>query len=235
MAFLTRIVERLRGGLAAGGRRWRTCWISPRRAGGACGGRLRPAEHGTKPLRRHWARDRRRRAPAARCPPLCRGASPSGQGGGTIGQELGQLRAALRHRMRRAYRCPAPGHARSAQAPPRASGGSPATRLGGCSRRAGRRTSALHPARHAHRRPSGAIRALTWDRVDLGGRLIDFADPAPRHAQGAGGCADQCDAARGARGGARRGACRHVVTFRGRPIGASAQGFAAAAERAGLP
>jgi len=158
-----------------------------------------------------------------------------GAGDGTIGQELGQLRAALRLAHEEGLTGPPPALKGPARPAPRQrwlTRDEAARLLDACAAAHLRLFVAL--AMHTGAR-SGAIRALTWDRVDLERRLIDYADPTKAATRKGRAVVPVnrtllaiLEAARPAAEGA------HVVSWRGRPIGDPRKAFAAAVAKAGL-
>lgn len=191
-------------------------------------------EHGAKPLVRHLGHKI-----AAGLRPLdsrgyakARGAE--GAGPGTVGYELRQLRAALRlaHAEGLIDTLPA------VKPPPRPEpksrwlGRQEAARLlEACTAQHLRLFVAL--AMHTGAR-SGAIRGLTWDRVDLDRRLIDYGDPTKARTKKGRAVVPINATLAAILGAARPEAGGHVVAWRGRPIGDPRRAFAAAAARAGL-
>jgi integrase len=192
--------------------------------------------HGAKALRRHLgARIAAELRPVdSRAYTQARGAE--GAGPGTIGYELRQLRAALRLAHAEGLIATFP----AVKPPPR-----PQPRQRWITREEAARLVAACDAPHVRLfvqlaihtgARSGAIRGLTWDRVDLEARVVDFADPEQAETRKGRAAVPLNDALHAALFEARREAdgCRFVVSFRGRPIGDPRRAFQAAAARAGL-
>ncbi len=196
----------------------------------------RRLEHGAKALLRHLgsriactlrATDARRYVELRR---------RDGIGEGTIGQELGQLRAALRLAHEDELLDAAPPGLRSPARPePRQRWltRDEAARLVDACRAPHLRLFVLL-ALHTGAR-SGAIRGLTWDRVDLARRLVDFADPSRRATRKGRALLPINSTLFEALARARPLATTtHVVAWRGAPIGDPRKAFASACARAGL-
>lgn len=80
-----------------------------------------------------------------------------------------------------------------------------------------------------------AILGLTWDRVDLGQRLIDLREPKATQAQKRRAVVPMNQTAHDALNAAQRGALsNYVVEYAGRRVASVKRGFAAACEAAGL-
>ena len=201
----------------------------------------RRLEHGAKPLRRHLGHKLAARLRPVDSRAYAQARAAEGAGPGTIGYELRQLRAALRLAHGEGLIATSPTIKPPARPEPRQRclGRDEAARLlEACTAPHLRLFVAL--ALHTGAR-SGAIRGLTWDRVDLARRLIDFAEPG-RQATKKGRAvvpinatlATILEAARSAMEREASPEPRHVVAYRGRPIGDPRRAFAAAVARAGL-
>lgn len=165
-----------------------------------------------------------------------RARAAEGKGAGTVGYELRILRAALRlaHAERLIDSLPTVrSPARPAPCPRWITRDEAARLVEAC--HAPHVRLFVQLAIHTGAR-SGAIRALTWERVDLAARVIDFADPeAPTTRKGRAAVPIN-EPLQAALLEARReaGPCRFVVAYRGRPIADPRRAFQAAAARAGL-
>lgn len=207
-------------------------YLDARRGIAADHGRL---EHGAKALRRLLGcrfADELRPADGRRYTEARR---VEGVGAGTIGQELGQLRAALRLAHEESMVAPPPllrGPSRPQPKQRWLSRDEAARLLDACGAAHLRLFVAI--AMHTGAR-SGAIRGLTWDRVDPDRRLIDFADPEKQATKKGRAIVPINRTLSKILEEARpRAESAFVVSWRRRPIGDPRRAFAAAVARAGL-